>query len=75
LRSAEKTRRVVTLEDHQINGGLGSAVAEALSEKLPTPMRRIGLRDTFAESGEYRRLLKKYGLDADAAVRAVEELW
>ena len=74
LRSAEKTRRVVTLEDHQINGGLGSAVAEVLGEHLPTPLRRVGLRDTFAESGDYRLLLEKYGLDAAAAVRAAEEL-
>jgi transketolase len=74
LRSAEKTRRVVTLEDHQISGGLGSAAAEVLGENLPTPMRRIGLRDTFAESGEYRLLLKKYGMDAAAVVRATEAL-
>ena len=57
--SARKTGRVVTLEDHQINGGLGSAVAEVLGEECPTPMRRIGLRDTFAESGEYRLLLRR----------------
>lgn len=74
VRSAAKTRRVVAIEDHQVNGGLGSAVAEVLGENLPTPMRRIGLRDTFAESGEYRLLLKKYLLDAPAVVRAVEEL-
>jgi transketolase len=74
VRSASKTRRVVTLEDHQINGGLGSAVAEVLGEDLPTPMRRIGLRDTFAESGEYRLLLRKYSMDASAVIRAAEEL-
>jgi transketolase len=72
--SARKTRRVVTLEDHQIHGGLGSAVAEVLGEECPTPMRRIGLRDTFAESGEYRLLLRKYGMDAEATVAAVMEL-
>jgi len=72
--SARKTRRVVTLEDHQIQGGLGSAVAEVLGEECPTPMRRIGLRDTFAESGEYRLLLRKYGMDAEATVAAVMEL-
>ena len=72
--SARKTRRVVTLEDHQINGGLGSAVAEALGEECPTPIRRIGLRDTFAESGEYRLLLSKYGMDAEATVAAAQEL-
>lgn len=74
VQSARKTRRVVTLEDHQINGGLGSAVAEVLGEACPTPMRRIGLRDTFAESGEYRLLLGKYGMDADATIAAVNDL-
>ena len=74
VQTARKTRRVVTLEDHQIHGGLGSAVAEVLGEECPTPMRRIGLRDTFAESGEYRLLLRKYGMDATAVVTAVMEL-
>ena len=62
---------VVTVEDHQINGGLGSAVAEVLVENCPVPMKRIGLRDTFAESGPYLELLKKYGMDAAAIERAV----
>lgn len=74
VQTARKTRRVVTLEDHQIHGGLGSAVAEVLGEECPTPMRRIGLRDTFAESGEYRLLLRKYGMDAGAVLAAVMEL-
>jgi len=74
LATARKTGRVVTMEDHQINGGLGSAVAEVLGESCPTPMRRIGLRDTFAESGEYRLLLKKYGMDASSVLTAVDEL-
>ena len=64
-------RFVVTAEDHQINGGLGSAVAELLVERHPMPMKRIGLRDTFAESGPYRELLRKYGMDAAAIERAV----
>lgn len=62
---------VVTVEDHQVNGGLGSAVAELLGEHMPRPMKRIGLQDTFAESGPYPRLLEKYGLDAGAIERAV----
>lgn len=74
ISTAAKTRRVVTIEDHQISGGLGSAVAEVLGEELPTPLRRIGLRDTFAESGEYHLLLKKYGMDSDAIVAAVEDI-
>ncbi len=66
-------RFVVTVEDHQVNGGLGSAVAEVLGEHCPRPMKRIGLRDTFAESGPYPRLLEKYGLDARAVEQAVLE--
>ncbi len=62
---------VVTVEDHQVNGGLGSAVAEVLVENCPVPMKRIGLRDTFAESGPYPELLRKYGMDATAIEQAV----
>jgi len=62
---------VVTVEDHQINGGLGSAVAEVLVENCPVPMKRIGLQDTFAESGSYAELLEKYELDAEAIKNAV----
>jgi transketolase len=57
-----KCGRVVTAEEHNIMGGMGSAVAEVLGEKLPTPMRRVGVMDTFGESGEAGELLKKYGL-------------
>jgi len=62
---------VVTAEDHQINGGLGSAIAEVLVENCPVPMKRIGLQDTFAESGPYAELLEKYELDATAIEKAV----
>jgi transketolase len=64
-------RFVVTAEDHQVNGGLGSAVAETLVENCPVPMKRIGLRDTFAESGPYLELLRKYEMDAAAIENAV----
>jgi transketolase len=66
-------RFVVSAEDHQINGGLGSAVAELLAERCLVPMKRIGVRDTFAESGPYLELLKKYELDAGAIERAVRD--
>lgn len=74
IASVMKTKKAITIEDHQIHNGLGSAVAEVLGEKAPHPIRRIGLRDTFAESGRYDLLLKKYGMDAIAVVRAAEEL-
>lgn len=64
LDSAERTKHVVTIEEGQINGGLGSAVAELLGENLPTPMLRVGMNDRFGESGHPDELLKHFGLDA-----------
>ena len=61
---AKKTGKVVTVEEHSIIGGLGGAVAETLSEQCPTKMLRIGMMDTFGESGPAVKLLEKYGLDA-----------
>ena len=65
IRSAEKTGKVVTVEEHSVIGGLGSAVAEVLSEKAPTRMLRIGVNDCFGESGPALELLHKYELDAE----------
>jgi len=59
---AKKCGRVVTAEEHNIMGGLGSAIAEVLGERAPTPMKRVGVMDTYGESGESAELLKKYGL-------------
>jgi len=59
---AKKCGRVVTAEEHNVMGGLGSAVAEVLGETAPTPMKRVGVKDSFGESGEPTELLKKYGL-------------
>lgn len=61
---ASKCGRVVTAEEHNVIGGMGSAVAEVLCERLPTPMKRVGVMDTFGESGETSELLRKYGLTA-----------
>lgn len=72
LASAEKTGAVVTVEEHQITGGLGGAVAELLGEHLPTPLERVGVLDTFGESGDPIELLKKYKLDRHAIVAAVK---
>jgi transketolase len=70
LRSAGRTGHVVTVEDHNIHGGLGGAVAELLSEVLPTPLKRIGVT-TFGESGDLKGLYAKHGLDADGIARTV----
>lgn len=71
--SAEKTGRVFTVEEHSVIGGLGSAVAEALSEKCPTKMTRIGMNDMFGESGPALELIRKYGLDAEGIYRKIKE--
>jgi transketolase len=65
---------VVTAEEHSILGGLGGAVAEVLVENCPVPMERVGLKDTFGESGAPTALLEKYGLTSDAIVKAVQKV-
>jgi len=65
IESAKKTGCIVTAEEHSVIGGLGSAVAEVLSEECPTPLVRVGVNDSFGESGPAWELLKKYGLSAE----------
>ena len=72
LQAAEETGALVTAESNTILGGLGSAVAETLVEHRPVPMQRIGLRDTFAESGPYLDLLEKYGMSSPHIAAAVK---
>jgi len=73
IASAEKTRNVITVEEHQVIGGLGSAISELLSEELPTKVVRMGMSDTFGESGTYPELLDKYGLSAHHIEKKVLE--
>lgn len=71
--SAKKTGKVVTVEEHSIIGGLGSAVCEALSETVPTPVLRIGFNDVYGESGPAKALIAKYGLDSEGIYKKVKE--
>lgn len=71
---ARETGALVTAEEHSIIGGLGGAVAEVLGERCPVPMERVGLQDTFAESGPYEDLLEKYGLTAGHIVSAARRV-
>lgn len=73
LEYAAKTRHVVTVEEHSVIGGLGSTVCELLSEKLPTPVTRVGINDVFGVSGKAGELLDLFGLNAAGIVRAVKE--
>ncbi|OGE85082.1 MAG: transketolase [Candidatus Doudnabacteria bacterium RIFCSPHIGHO2_02_FULL_46_11] len=74
IAAARETGAVVTIEEHQIHGGLGGAVAEVLGANMPVPMEIMGVSDHFGESGEPRQLLEKYHLLAPDIVRAAEQV-
>ena len=71
--AAKETGKVVTVEEHSVIGGLGSAVCDALCAKAPTPVLKIGINDVFGESGPALELLKKYGLDGEGIFRKVRD--
>ena len=73
IAAAKETGKVVTVEEHSVIGGLGSAVADVRAEKAPTKMLKIGVNDTFGESGPAVALIKKYGLDAESIYKKVKE--
>ena len=70
--AAKKTGKVVTVEEHSVIGGLGSAVCDVLSEKAPTKVMKIGVNDVFGESGPALELIKKYGLDGQSIYEKVK---
>ena len=70
-KSAVETGRIVTVEEHSVIGGLGSAVCDSISEDCPVPVRKIGMQDVYGESGPAGELLQKYGLDAKGIYRQV----
>lgn len=74
LSAARETKGIITCEEHNIIGGLGSAVAEVLSESYPARLKRIGVRDSFGKSGDGMELLDKYGLSVDELVRAAIQI-
>jgi len=74
LKSIRKTKCAVTVEEHNIIGGLGDAIAQAAAKNFPVPIEYVGTKDTFGESGTPMQLLKKYGLDTPNIVEAVEKV-
>lgn len=74
VKLAQRCNRIVTCEEHNVIGGLGSACAEALGRLRPTPMRFVGTQDTFGESGKINDLWKKYGIDTAGILKAAREL-
>ena len=73
ITAAKETKAIVTAEEHSIIGGLGSAVCEVVSEECPVVVKKVGVKDSFGESGTPAELLKKYGLTANDIVEAVKE--
>jgi len=73
VKAAKDTGALVTVEEHSIIGGLGSAVAEVLSENSPAPLRRIGIRDRFGKSGDSKDLLARYNMKSSDIVKAAKE--
>jgi transketolase len=74
IKSVKKTGCVVSAEEHQITGGVGGAVAEALSRNYPVPQEFVGMPDHFGESGEPNELIAKWGMDKDAIIKAVTKV-
>lgn len=74
IKAAQETNCILTIENHSIVGGLGGAVSEVLSENYPTLIKRIGIKDTFGESGSLNDLFCKYGLTAENIVKEVKEI-
>lgn len=73
VEAAKETGKVVTIEEHSVIGGLGSAVCDVLLEKAPTKVLKIGINDTYGESGPAVELVKKYGLDAESIYKKIKE--
>jgi transketolase len=74
-KSAAKTGRIVTVEEHYVIGGLGSIVSELSAEKLNVPVKRLGIEHTYAASGPYQELLAYYGLDPKSIADSIERYW
>ena len=74
IKAAKETGRIITAEEHNIIGGLGSAVAEVLSENCPCMMKRIGVNDAFGKSGNAKEVLKLFGLSAENVVKTAKEM-
>jgi transketolase len=73
LASANKTKCIVTAEEHMRNGGLGDSIAQVITQNSPMPIEYVAVNDSFGESGTPDELMNKYGLNADAIVKAAEK--
>lgn len=74
VKCAKETKRIITIEDHSIINGLGSAVCEVLSEEYPGKVTRLGMKDTFGKSGKAEKLLEYFGLNKDGIIKEIKSL-
>ena len=74
IEAAKKTGAVVSVEEHQINGGLGSAIAECLAKNYPVPQEFVGVKDRFGESGEPNELIEHFGMGVGSIKEAVKRV-
>ncbi len=74
IRAAKETKAIVTVEEHQVMGGMGSAVAEVLAKNCPVPIEMVGMQDSWGESGEPEELIEHFGLGVNGIVKAVEKV-
>ena len=72
IKCARETKKLITIEDHSIIGGLGTAVCEVLSEEYPTKVVRMGMQDRFGKSGKAEQLLKYFKLDSQAIIEEIK---
>ncbi len=73
IKAAKETGKLVTVEEHSVIGGLGSAVVDCLAEQCPVPVKKIGIQDVFGESGPAAKLIEKYGLDGKGVYNAIKQ--
>jgi transketolase len=69
IKSAKETKKLISIEDHNIIGGLGSAISEVLTEEYPVKLTRLGIKDTFGKSGKAEELMKYFGITAADIVK------
>lgn len=74
IKSAKETKHLISIEDHSVIGGLGSIIADVLTEEFPTKLIKIGVNDRFGESGKATELLKKFELDSESIVNKVKSI-
>ena len=73
IKSAKETKKLISIEDHNIIGGLGSAISEVLTEEYPTKLIRLGIKDVFGKSGKAEELIKYFGITADNIIEITDQ--